>query len=227
MAISTIQTQTSGAAPTTSSATVTFGSALTAGNQLFFSVGYYGNFTVTTPTGLTLVSSHLNSTAGVSTYRRTVQPGDGTGWTFTLSGADFIHAAGFELSGVDSTTPIDNTPATATAISTATSITTPTVTPTKAGTLGFACASTDGIESSFTVGSPWTLAASGVSTTSHHCHAVATQAIAGTGSTAGATITYPTASIAVGTTVLLRPAPTRPVGLQAVIRTAVQRASNF
>ncbi|MEJ0073270.1 MAG: hypothetical protein WDN27_04300 [Candidatus Saccharibacteria bacterium] len=153
------------------SADVIFSSTPTAGNFLLFFVASRGTFTVTPPAGLvTGPSSAFGAGAQGGYYSRVVQSGDGTTWTFGVSG-DFMNIVAYELSGVNTTAPIDGSPVFS-ADTNAPTMNDPGYTPTSSSNGGLAFSfitSDDAGALSFTAQSPWATATqAGPGSTGYH-----------------------------------------------------------
>lgn len=93
--------------------TVAFGSTPTDGNLLIVEIGYslFGeDRDVTPPAGFTLIpdASAEVGDVGMATYRKQAGAGESNSYVFTVSGsADLVSATAYELSGHDTSAPIN------------------------------------------------------------------------------------------------------------------------
>lgn len=114
----------------------------TVGNLLLAFVGssdYSENRTVSAPDGTwTKIEDQTNGNVQLTVWWKIVQGGDGTGYTFNISGStEWMSGVLYEIQGADTTTPINQSS------STIGSQTSPAITPTVLGTLALAALETD------------------------------------------------------------------------------------
>jgi hypothetical protein len=161
MAVSIVQSDSSdaGGIPT-DTVTVTMGSSPVVGNLLIAAVAYFvaGAGPPITPSGWTEEQREEPTDAGLVVYSRKVPTGLGTNQTFTTTGADYIAAAVYEVSGQHPTAPFNQK---ATANNNASSHTTASATPNTIGCLGLVFLTTDEAAGSgadtATVSAGWTI----------------------------------------------------------------------
>ncbi|MBN2422332.1 DUF2341 domain-containing protein, partial [Candidatus Woesearchaeota archaeon] len=152
---STVQTTTA-TADTGTQLAFTFGSQPSVGNLLVAFLGtsdYLEDREPSAPDGTwTQIEIQENGNAELTVWWKIVQSGDGTSYTFTISGsAERGSGILYEIQDVDSADPIHKSD------SAQGSTTTPSLTPDVLGTLALATLATDDTESVSSVSSGWTL----------------------------------------------------------------------
>ncbi len=161
MAVAIVRSS-SGSASGSRSITINHGATPASGNLLILAISYYtGVDPISTPAGWTLISP-LNdpSDAGLALFRKTAGGSEPSSYTFTniLAGADDIGGVIYEISGHNTTTPINQRVNTNQA--SAGSITAGPATPNVSGCLALAFASPDAAAAAgaqaVTVSSGWT-----------------------------------------------------------------------
>ena len=137
----------------------TLGSAPTAGNGLLAFVKYNGGYAISPPSGskwIWLANTNQNG-QGLAVYWHIVISGDGTDWTFPVTG-DYTSGELYEVTGANNQSPLAGV-ARASSGSGAASIVSPSAAPAVSNSLAFASETDDGGTSISSVTSGWTLLA--------------------------------------------------------------------
>jgi len=148
--------QSAGSPAGSGNAAFTLVSSPTAGNVLLAFVGYNSSFSVSPPSGWTQVFNINNgSGVGLACWWHAVQSGDGTTYTFTVTG-DYTSGELYEISGASASSPV-NGYLTGNGTTSPTSLPSPAVTPSVLDCLPFAAVTNNNGDNIVSVTSGWTL----------------------------------------------------------------------